>query len=418
MTGPGGLNMGDRMNVLLVVLEGARADHGGVGTMPEVMPCLDRLARQGVRCARAYTTAVAALPAHASLLSGLFACAHGATEESGALPGAVPLLFETLRDAGYRTAAFVPAPRDGVPAVHPQTGCGRGFERFDTARGSGRLAGAADYARRASDRVLGRRDAGARRTTHALRHWLREADEPFGALVTLREAVSPQPPPAPYDRQFAAAAAPPRAAYAGALRYLDLRLQEITDALAADGRWERTLLLVTGTGGVAFADEAAWCDATLRVPFVLRAPGHVPQGFVVDEITQLSDVLPTVLALLGLPLAAPVQGRAVLRDGAVTAGPPAAVAEAYRRTPGDVRRKAVCGAEGTFVWRSDEANVLFAADDVHGARDRCAADVASGDRQRRRLFAWLADAQSWARAHGLDGEVRAAAPAIAGAAGE
>ncbi|MDX2166735.1 MAG: sulfatase [Deltaproteobacteria bacterium] len=412
---------GDAVNVLVVVLEGARADHiGHNGAAWETTPYLDQVARQGVRFTRAYTTAPAALPAHASLLSGLFACAHGATEESGGLGATPPLLSEALRDAGYRTAAFYPSARGGHPAapVSPASGCGRGFERFYTGRNAGRLAGAADYARRASDRVLGRADAGARRTTHALLEWLRDAGEPFGAVVTLREATLPQAPPAPYDRQFAGPdVAPRRAQYAGALRYLDLRLQEIGEALAADGRWDRTLLVVTGTGGLAFDGEAPLCEATLRVPLILRAPGRVPAGYAVDEIAQLSDVLPTVLALTGAAPPPATQGRALLAQGAVTAGPRHAFAESYRREPQDVRRKVVCGPAGTFVWQSDEANAYFDAGDPHGTVNRVATDVAGGDRLRRRLFDWLAEAQRGARGLGADAEARLAGSASAARGG-
>jgi len=400
------------MNLLLVVLEGARVDHlGCYGAAAETTPFLDQVARQGVRFTEAFTTAPAALPAHASLLTGLFACVHGATEESGALPAAPAVLPEVLRAAGYRTAAFCPD-----PAVSPERGCGRGFERFYTARGGGgRIAGrAADYARRASDRVLGRADAGARRTTHALLDWLRDGEQPFAALVTFREAALERRPPAPYDRQFATtaagdAASTQRAWHAGALRYLDLRLQEIADALTADGRWERTLVVVTGTGGLALDGAPAMREATLRVPLLLRAPGRVPAGFVVDEIAQLSDVAPTVLALLGVPTTTAWQGRALLRDGAVTPGPHWAFTESYRREPGDVRRKAVCGRRASFVWQSDEANLLLGGVAARlTQRERMIAEVAGLDRMRRVLFDWLADAEGWARAHGLEAE--AAAP--------
>ncbi|MBX3027551.1 sulfatase [bacterium] len=400
------------MNVLLVALEGARADHlGCYGYGRDTTPFLDTVARQGVRCSAAFTTAPAVLPAAASLLTGLFAHAHGATEESGALPPGVPLLPELLRGAGYRTAAFSP-----TPAVSPQTGLGRGFERFYTGRGQGRLAGtAADYARRASDRVLGRRDTGARRTTQALLAWLADVEEPFAAFVLYREAASPLPPPAPYDRMFGDGDATPRAAWHdGALRYLDLRLREVADALAAAGRWDRTLVVVTATHGRALAESAgepSFSPAGLHVPLLLRAPGRVPRGFVVEETAQLTDVAPTVLSLANVAAPdAPMQGRALLRDGAATPGPSFAFAEAFRRDPADLRRKAIRGGKAQFVWRSDEANAFYdVGRDGEGGPDRLAAEVTRADRLRRALFDWLASSERWSREHGLGG-ARGAAP--------
>jgi len=168
-------------------------------------------------------------------------------------------------------------------------------------------------------------------------------------------------------------------------------------------------VVVTGTGGLALDGAPAMREATLRVPLLLRAPGRVPAGFVVDEIAQLSDVAPTVLALLGVPTTTAWQGRALLRDGAVTPGPHWAFTESYRREPGDVRRKAVCGRRASFVWQSDEANLLLGGVAARlTQRERMIAEVAGLDRMRRVLFDWLADAEGWARAHGLEAE--AAAP--------
>lgn len=397
----------DAMNVLLIVLEGARADHlGCYGYGRETTPFLDQLARQGVRCSAAFTTAPAPLPAMASLLTGLFAHAHGATEESGMLSSGAASLPELLRGAGYRTAAFCPS-----PLVGPQQGLGRGFDRFYTGRGQGRITGpAADYARRASDRVLGRGDAGARRTTQVLLEWLgADTAAPFAALVVYQEPARAQPPPAPYDRMFAAEGdADAEAWHDGALRYVDMRLREVADALTADGRWERTLVVVTATHGRSLASapdgDPDFAPTGLHVPLLLRAPGRVPRGFVVDEIAQLSDVAPTVLSLANVAAPdAPMQGRVLLRDGAATPGPAFAFAEAFRREPGEARRKAVRGARGQFVWRSDEANAFYdVARDGEGGPDRLVQEVPRADVLRRALFDWLASSERWTREHGLD----------------
>jgi len=390
---------GNAMNLLLVVLEGARVDHlSCYGAAAQTTPFLDQIAREGVRCTEAFTTAPAALPAHASLLTGWFACAHGATEESGVLTATPPTLPEMLRAAGYRTAAFCPD-----RAVSPATGCGRGFDRFYTAGNTSDLTGrAADYARRASDRVLGRADSGARRTTHALLDWVHDDPQPFAALVTFREAVLEKRPPAPYDRQFAAPAndaqALRRAWHAGALRYIDLRLQEVADALAAAGRWDQTIVVVTGTGGVPIDGADAFDDSSLRIPLLMRAPGRVPAGFTLDEIAQLTDIAPTVVSLLDLPVGLAWQGRALMRDGAVTPGPRWAFAESYRRSAEDVRRKAVCGRRASFVWQSDEANRYVDRAAPQPGVGAAAADI---DRMRRVLFDWLAEATRWPAACGL-----------------
>lgn len=440
----------EALNVLLVVLEGARVDHlSRSGDERDTTPFLDQVAREGVRFPHAYTTAPASLPAQASMLSGLSASLHGATEETLALGPAPRLLPELLKAAGYRTAAFCPD-----PSISPQSGFGRGFDRFYTQRVGGRITGrAADYARRASDRVLGRGDAGARRTTHALLDWLNISPDPFFAFVQFREPLRPLRPPAPYDRiampaaltaaharavnqiidgQARPASADEAAVLAalhdGALRYADLRLKQIADALAADDRWERTLFIVTASYGEDLGETGtvggavSLRDATLHVPLILRCPGRIPGGFVVDEFAQPIDLLPTIAALTGCGLDAPVQGRALLTVSGATPGPRAVVAEAFRAA-GEatvqagtfaVRRKAIRTRREKFIWRSDEANALYdLGRDPDERHNLAEAQPERADRLRRMLFDTLADGERWGAEHGVSRGDAISWPALA-----
>jgi arylsulfatase A-like enzyme len=424
--------MDSAMNVLLVVLEGARPDHlSGPRGERDTTPFLAQIAREGVRFTQAFTCAPSSAAAHASLLTGLFPSLHGVTEESSVLGPQLRLLPELLKAAGYRTAAFCPD-----PALGPEAGFGRGFDRFYTQRVGGRITGrAADYARRASDRVLGRGDAGARRTTQALLDWVTGGREPFFALVHYREPRRPMRPPAPYDRAFMPAAVtagharnanrcadgPARpvaleeaaalaALHDGALRYADLRLKQIAEGLASDGRWERTLFILTAGYGEDLGDAgtvdgpATLRDTTLRVPLILRCPGRIPAGFVVEEFAQPVDVLPTVASLTGCALEAPVQGRALLSAAGASPGPSVVVAEAFRIAPSAaaVRRKVIRTRRAKLIWQSDEANALYdLAHDPGEQHNLSSAQPERADRLRRDLFDWLADSQRWAAAHDL-----------------
>ena len=97
---------------------------------------------------------------------------------------------------------------------------------------------------------------------------------PFFAFVHYHEALRPIGPPAPYDRTFMPASLSAAAArdanqangatvrpvtadehavltalHDGALRYLDMRLKQIADALTLAGSWDQTLLVVTAGRG-------------------------------------------------------------------------------------------------------------------------------------------------------------------------
>lgn len=420
----------DAINVLLVSLEGVRADHvGSAGDHARTTPFFNRLAREGVRFPQAFTTAPARAAAYASLLTGLMPSLHGATEETGVL-GPIPhVMPELLQRAGYRTAAFGPD-----LAIRPECGFGRGFERWYTPRAATRLTGrAAAYARRASDRVLGRTDGGARRTTQALLEWLAPADHPFFALVRFAEPLRLTPVPASSRHTTSRVAAghgrngrsgtidANAAGHDEALCRIDLHLQEIADALGAAGCWERTLCIVTGVYGPLVDSPAAtpavnaFRDSAWRIPLLVRCPGRVPSGFTVDEFAQLTDLLPTVTALTGCADPGITQGRPLFRGSGATVGPTAVFAEAFRMGPHGVRRKAIRTRREKLIWQSDEDNTLY--DLIRDPEEQwnvAPTDPERADRLRRALFDALAAGERWGADHGVGTVQPSPAPARRG----
>ncbi|MFI5366392.1 MAG: sulfatase [Candidatus Binatia bacterium] len=434
--------MSDRLNVLVIVIECARADHLSCYGYPrETTPFLDHVAREGVRFTHAIAAAPWTLPAHASLLTGLYPVTHGATDENRFLASRHQTLAEHLKAAGYRTAAFCTN-----PWVSPETGFGRGFDAFFTQRHHNRVtARALFYGRRASDRLLRRSDAGARRTNQALAKWLAAGAQPFFAFVHYNEAHLPYAPPRPYDRLFmpkrvsggrvravnqdgnryvtgqvdmtAEDIAILSALYDGELRYADHRLAELAELLRARNEWDRTLCLVTAGHGESLGEHGmighafGLRDTLLRVPLLLRCPARVPQGFVVDELVQTTDILPTILGVLNLPAdGIPMHGRSLLDAGRVTPGPAFAISERYRphvaalrrrfpefdTRPVDVRQKAIRTKREKFIWHSDEANEYYdlvadpgeTTNSIESASERA-------DALRRQLFNWLATVEKF-----------------------
>src|SRR6187549_2535401 len=68
----------DKPNVVLITLDTTRADHlGSYGHSEARTPATDALARTGVRFAQAATPVPLTLPAHASMMTGLYPTYHG-----------------------------------------------------------------------------------------------------------------------------------------------------------------------------------------------------------------------------------------------------------------------------------------------------------------------------------------------------
>src|SRR6478735_4167710 len=98
-----------RTHLLLITLDTTRADHlGCYGSSHALTPFLDELAKTGVLCERAYTVAPLTLPAHVSLMTGLYPAETGVRRNGRErLTNEIPTLAERLQQQGYDTAAFV-----------------------------------------------------------------------------------------------------------------------------------------------------------------------------------------------------------------------------------------------------------------------------------------------------------------------
>ena len=116
-----------RPNVVLVVLDTVRRDRvSAYGYDRETMPTFDSFVRDATRFEDPVTQGTWSIPSHASLFTGLYPRAHGATTIRPVLQASRPLAVE-LSEAGYETYAVSPN-----EYVRPATGFGRGFDEFDT----------------------------------------------------------------------------------------------------------------------------------------------------------------------------------------------------------------------------------------------------------------------------------------------
>ena len=101
-----GREPGARPNILFVLTDDQRWDALGCAGNPVVRtPTLDRMARDGVRFARAFVTTPICAASRASILTGLYERTHGYTFEKPPLArGGTDLTYPALlRQSGYRT---------------------------------------------------------------------------------------------------------------------------------------------------------------------------------------------------------------------------------------------------------------------------------------------------------------------------
>ncbi len=122
--GPGGEDL--RPNVVLISIDTLKASHlSAYGYPYKTSPNIDAWAAESaVRFQNAVVQAPWTLPSHASLFSGLDAMRHG-VNHSSTVPAALEMLPETLRRAGYATAAIT-----GGGYFRPQFGFAQGYDTY------------------------------------------------------------------------------------------------------------------------------------------------------------------------------------------------------------------------------------------------------------------------------------------------
>lgn len=281
-------------NLLLVTLDTTRADHlACYGARSASTPHLDRLAAEGVLFTHVAAAAPTTLPAHASILTGLYPLHHGARVNGVfRLGDAVPTLAETMEDAGYRTAAFVSA-----FVLDAQFGVAQGFAHYDDELVDS-AAARNSYAERSGDRTTDRAEA-----------WLRDAaDARFFCWVHYFDPHAPYTPPPPF------ADAHPDHPYRGEISFMDSCVGRLVDLLDELELAERTLVVIVGDHGEGLGEHDELVhgylayESTLRVPMIMRHASRLGGGVRFDRRVSQVDIVPTALSLLGVSAPYPIDG--------------------------------------------------------------------------------------------------------------
>ena len=329
-------------NVILIQADTLRRDHLDVyGYERETAPVLSRLASEGAIFRRTTAQATWTKVSTPSTLTSLHPLTHGVRDFADRLPAAADTLAEQYRAAGYATLAY-----SSVPFTGQFSNLHQGFEELHEV-GSAAVTPESKTAREYVDR---------------LSEWLgRHRDVPFFVFLHVFDPHDPFEPRDPYATIWADPAhkpeheeqleevrehienpilaqfgMPDRRAleaaeidpenyvdydqdwYDGSIRGMDVELGRLVERLRTLGIDDDTLVVFMSDHGEEFLDHdrmfhghTVYNELT-QVPLIMRWPGGIPAGVVVDENVQLIDIMPTLLDLSGLPHPEGLQGRSLL----------------------------------------------------------------------------------------------------------
>lgn len=288
-------------NVIILTLDTTRWDRlGAYGDRTASTPNLDRLAGEGVLFEQAIAPVPLTLPAHSTLFTGLLPPRHGVRDNGGyVLDARHRTLASLLKSEGWQTGAFV-----GAFVLDSKWGLNQGFDtyidRFDVSKYQQVSLGG--VARRATEVV-----------DNAM-PWLEQhASRRFFAWLHFYDAHTPYDPPEPFRSRFG------DRRYAGEIAYVDHEIGRVLRWLDTRGIADRTIVVAIGDHGESLNEHREAThglfvyDATLRVPFIVRAPYESMRNRRVPGTVRTEDVMPTVLDLAGRAAPNGLQGRSLVR---------------------------------------------------------------------------------------------------------
>lgn len=309
--------------VILLADDLGYADVGFHGVRDIPTPNLDALARGGVRCSNGYVSGPYCSPTRAGLLTGRYQQRFGHEFNPGPdnKPGArlgLPLSETTIADrlkaAGYVTGLVGKWHLGGSPEFHPN---GRGFDEF-----FGFLGGQHDYFVEESKDIYRGREVVTEKayltdafSREAVAFIDRHKDQPFFLELAFNAVHTPMHADDARLAKFASIEDKTRRTYAAMLFALDEAVGAVIAKLRSAGVEDNTLIFfLSDNGGPTMpgttinasrndplrGSKRTTLEGGIRVPFVVRWKGKLPEGTVYEKPVIQLDILPTALAVAGV----------------------------------------------------------------------------------------------------------------------
>ena len=281
----------DLPNVVLLLLESVSHSATSLGEAePQTTPCLTRLARQGVEFRQTRISVSHTTKAFWAVLTGMEPAMQDNYVEAVLADHPYEGLPSLLKRIGYRSAFF--------EMSKGSFECAPGFAgnlAFDWAWFRENLGDPSAY--------LGYLSGDDFRMIKPAFDWATKTSQPFFLMMTTTVAHDPYEVP----EWFGNVSGTPADKFRHSVHFTDRFVERICEELKSLGLENNTILCVLGDHGNSFRTTlrgGRWWpyEEVIRVPWIIRWPGHVKPGQVIDRPCSQVDVTPTILKLIGFDI--------------------------------------------------------------------------------------------------------------------
>lgn len=304
---------GIRPNVLLITIDTLRADRlSCYGYEGHQTPHIDALAASGALFETSFCDVTWTTPSMASVMTGTYATIHGMKVTPQRLDPRNLTMAEILSEHGYTTAAIIGSlPLDSI------WGLDQGFASYDDEFTTPLvLTDDAENPRHVESRFSDDPDEMRKLVWQKSKNDGRRTDpEVSAAAFDWLETMRQEPfflwvhyfgPHSRPDRRqsYLKNAARHRRSYDGYVRETDTEIGRLLDRVAALGLDPNTLVILHSDHGESLGEHGVvghgknLFEPTLRIPLIVRYPGHVGQEIRVTGLARNIDLLPTILDFL------------------------------------------------------------------------------------------------------------------------
>ena len=324
----------NRYNVIFITIESLRADVLSInGGIPQIMPEVNKLSQESFVFTKCYSQASHSNYADLGPLTSQYPLRSHATHvyPKNPLYPRTPI-YDLLKEAGWRTA-IISSQNDhwGKVINYLDTGTldlyltpenmGVASEVAETDLGFAKWVAKTKHAGSVDDRI----------TINKGIEWIDLNNDPFFLSLNLQTTHFPYSVPKDFKRIFGPEQIDFRmefnhypkdkipivkALYQDSARYVDDQLGKLFLHLKSTGKWENTIVVLTGDHGQAFYEHGfashanAIYNEVMRVPLLIKIPGAT--GKVFDKLVEHVDIPPTVLSILNFPRFIGFQGEDIL----------------------------------------------------------------------------------------------------------
>lgn len=280
-----------RPNILWLISEDTSPDLACYGNPIVKTPNFDRLASQGIRFTNAFASSPVCSPSRSAFNSGMYQTSIGVhqhrTWKKKPLLEPFKVVADYFREAGYYTTNCAGVNRDRSGKT--DWNFTLDHETFDGTDWRARKPGQPFFAQVNL------------RLTH--RKFVHDKKNPVNPDDV---RVPPYYPDHPLTRRD-------WADYLESIQVLDGHVSRILKWLEKEEIEDDTIVFYFGDHGRPHLWAKQWLyEGGIRVPLIVRWPGHIKQGVANDDLISLIDIAPTSLALAGIKIPGHMQGRRFL----------------------------------------------------------------------------------------------------------